>query len=73
MESGIVSKMPADSRVKWYSSQLCYLKDVSRIQYQEIQNQLCFNPGTYSQIGTAAHRAFNTLPTKGHLSQDIQQ
>lgn len=42
-------------------------------QYQDIQNQLRFNPGTYVQIGAAACRAGNTLPTKQDLSQDISK
>lgn len=40
-------------------------------RYQDIQNQLQFNPGTYVQIGAAARTAGNTLLTKQDLSQDI--
>ena len=42
-------------------------------QYRDIQNQLRFNPGTYAQIGAAARRAWNTLPNKGDLCQDISK
>jgi hypothetical protein len=41
--------------------------------YQDIQNQLQFNPDTYAQIGSAAGRAWSALPTKGDLSQKISK
>jgi hypothetical protein len=37
-------------------------------QYEAIQTQLQFNPGTYAQIGIAACREWDILTTKGEFS-----